>query len=87
MNNEPKTNKQDDLIKIFKKQFKVQVILNLFNTILILIFMVIFYKNKSILIFLLILIGVLWLYIGLKLLYLRKAIKKMEEEKAKEDEI
>lgn len=87
MDHKQKPNKQDNLIKIFKKQFKVQVIINLFNTVLILIFMIIFSNNKSVLTFSVALLIVLWLYIGLKLLYLRKAIKKLEEEKNKEDEI
>lgn len=87
MNEKPKKNKQEELMKLFKKQFKVQLIINLINTGIILIFIGFFYKNKSVLIFLLILMAVLWLYIGLKLLYLRKAIKMMEDELLKENEI
>lgn len=80
---ENKMNSDDELKRMFRKQLNVQLLFNLFNTIVIVIFIIIFRKNRSVLYFLIALIVVMWAYVGLKMLSLRKTIKRLEKENKK----
>lgn len=74
-------NNDKDLRKMFKRQFKVQLNINLINSALIIFFIVLFRKNLTIVIFFAVLIVLFWFYSGIKLYFLQKAIKKMESGK------
>jgi len=76
-----KDNKNKDLYKMFKKQFKVQLSINLISTAFMILFLLLFLNNKSVVIFIIVLIVVFWLYSAFKLSFLWKAIKKMKNEK------
>lgn len=76
-----KENKNKDLYKMFKKQFKVQFIINLISTAAMLLFLLFFLDNKTVVIFIIALIIVFWLYSAFKLSVLWRAIKRMEKTK------
>lgn len=70
----------ENLMKMFKKQLKSQLIINLSNTGIILLFILIFRKSLRVVIFFSILIGALWLYSGIKMIYLWRGIKRLRKE-------
>lgn len=74
-------NDNQDLEKMFKQQFKAQLIINSINTIIVIIFAAFFYRNMTIMLFLLVVLVVIWLQAGLRLYNLKKSLKKMEKEK------
>lgn len=80
MKNIQDENKDKELQESFKKQLKMMFYFNLFHTFIIGLFIIFLYKNTKVLIFLLILIAFIWIYTGIKMLYLHKVNKKMEED-------
>lgn len=87
--NEKKPNDDKELQKSFVAQLKVLLYFNLFNTFIIAMFAVFFFNDKTVFIFLLILIVVMWIYVGAKIYYLYRVNKKLLEdikEEEKKDE-
>ncbi len=85
MNDLNENKKDEELKKMFKSQLKVLFYFNLGYTLLIAIAMIVFHKNITVVIFFAVVIVVMWLYSGVKMLYLYRSLKKMNEENNKEN--
>lgn len=79
-NNLNKYDNNAKLLEMFKKQFKIQIIINVIMTVIGIMFAFIARKNVTLVIFIIIAIVVFWLYTSVKLFYLHKAIKQIKKE-------
>lgn len=75
-----KENKDKELKELFNRQFKAQMVINIISTAAMLLFMLWFYNNLTVVIFIGVAIISFWAYSGVKLYFLKKAIKKMSKE-------